>query len=77
MQVVGVVVQGVREIALQFASDLGKLGEDQRALPAVNHFFDHLPEPLELVGALGGKRAAVLQELRRMVADLLEFQQSG
>ena len=70
-------MRGVGEIPLQFASNLSKLGEDQRALTAVNHLLDHLPKPLELMGALGGKRAAILQELRRVVANLLEFQERG
>src|SRR5258708_24446470 len=74
VQIVRVVVLVMREIPLQLASNLCKLGEDQRALTAVNHLFDHLPKPLELEGTLGGESAAILQELRRVVADLLEFQ---
>src|ERR1700694_3388995 len=77
VQIVRVVMKGVLEIALQLAPDLCKLGEDKRALAAVNHLFGHLPKPLELVGTIGGKGAAILQELRRVVAELLEFQKRG
>ena len=67
----------VAKIPLQRRADLGELGEDQRALAAVDQLLHHLPEPLELVGALGREGAAILQELRRVVADLLEPQERG
>src|SRR5438105_14427256 len=67
----------VRKIALQRAANLRELSEDERALATVDHLFHHLPEPLELVGAFGGEGAAILQELRRMVTDLLKLQERG
>src|SRR5205823_14056905 len=77
VQIVRVVMPGVLKIPLQRTSNLCELGEDECALAAVNHLFDHLPEPLELVGALGGEGAAILQELRGMVTDLLQLQERG
>ena len=65
---------GMLKIALQRAANLRELGEDERALATINHLFNHLPQPLQLVRTLGCESAAILQELRRMVTDLLELQ---
>ena len=62
---------------LERGADLGELGEDQQAIAALDRLLDHLRQPLELVRALGGEGAAVLQKLRRVVADLLEPHQRG
>src|SRR5215467_870508 len=63
--------------ALQLSSNFGELCEDQHTLTTVDYLFDHLPKALELMRTLGSKCASILQELHRVVTDLLEFQQSG
>src|SRR6266702_1734798 len=66
MQVVGIVMLNLFEMALQRATNLRELRENERALAAIHHLFDHLSQPLELVGAVGGEGAAILQELHGM-----------
>src|SRR6266516_4905807 len=67
----------MRKIALQLSSNFSELGEDQHTLTTVDYLFDHLSKALELIRTLGSKRASILQKLRRVVTDLLEFQQRG
>ena len=65
------------EQPLQGVADLGELGEEQQALALGHHLLDHLGDPLQLVRAGLEEGAAVLEELGRVIADLLEPRQGG
>jgi len=55
---------------------LRKLGKDQRPIAHRDHFFRHFGQAGQLARP-AGKGRMVSQELRRMVADLLELGESG
>ena len=59
-------------MALEHRAHLGELREDQRAFAAREYLLQHLRQPRELARA-AGNRGVVLEELRRMIADLLEL----
>ena len=69
--------QAAFEQRLQLTADLRELGKDEDAVAFGHDLFQHLPQTLQLVGAFRRERAAVLKELRRMIADLLELHQGG
>ena len=68
--------EGLLQVALQHVAHLGELGEDQRAFARREHFLQHFGQPGQLAGA-AGDRAIVAQELRRVVADLLQLRSAS
>ena len=62
--------------ALDHRAHLGELREDQRPVADFVDLFEHLGEAGQLAGTAGDGRT-VVQELRRVVADLLELQQGS
>ena len=68
--------EGLLQVALEDLAHLGELGEHQGPLAHGEHLLEHLGQPRELAGAAGDRRV-VAQQLRRMVADLLELQEHG
>ena len=65
-----------RQVAAQHRAELGVLGEQQRPLAGRQHLVQDLVEPLELARP-AGQPAAVAQEVRRVVADLLQLGHRG
>jgi hypothetical protein len=59
-------------VSAQQVAELGILGEQQRLLTRGEHLLEGLLNARQLARA-SGQAAAVLQELRRVVADLLEL----
>ena len=64
------------QMSLEQVAHLDELGEDESPVAFRYGFFEHLGEPGQLAGA-SWKRRAVGQEVRRVVAHLLELQHGG
>ena len=63
-------------MALQELAHLRELREHQRAVAAGQHLFQHLGQPSQLARPTGDG-GVVAEELRRVVADLLQLHQRG
>ena len=64
------------QMRLQRTAHLGVLGEDERAVIHGERFFKHLGQADQFAAA-SGKCAAVMQEERGVIADLLELGERG
>ncbi len=60
------------QVPLQQSAHLGELGEDQRPIALRQHLLEHLGQPRELARAALDRELS-LEELRRVVADLLQL----
>ena len=60
------------QMALEDRAHLGELGKDQRALAGFDYLLQHLDQSRKRAQTFGN-RGVVLEELRRMIADLLEL----
>ena len=62
------------QVAPEDLPHFAELRKDQRAVPDVQGLLEHLRKPRQF-SAASRNRGLILQELRRMVADLLELHQ--
>ena len=64
------------DVALKDIAHLGELRKDQRAVVFFQRLFEHLRDARQFPAA-AVERRVVLQELRRMIAHLLQLHQRG
>ncbi len=64
-----------RQVTLDEASHAHVLGEDQRARPLGDDRVEQLVQQFQLPRTSGDPRPLLLEELRRVVADLLQARQ--